>query len=295
MKTLTKNILGAFGLQGRQWLDELFKVITILAKDWSLSDLRPVENMTWHYVAKGQMNHSKPIVLKIGCDKKTIQDEYHALSHFNGYGCIKLLDFNFTYNALLLEQATPGDLLKQTDTLTFNEKITHYAKVINQLANHPLPQNHPFKSVNYWLRALDKLALPIFTPPLIAKAQELRAKLLKTQKAVYLCHGDLHLENIINQQNSWLAIDPKGIIGEIGFEAAAFDLISEEELNNKELNCTEIILERVAMLANSLNIDFNRLLSWIFIRVMLSAQWFVEDGGDPTFMLSLAKLIHSLL
>lgn len=66
----------------------------------------------------------------------------------------------------------------------------------------------------------------------VNKAKQLKSKLFDSVKHEYLCHGDLHLEKIILNKNEWLAIDPKGIIGEMAFEASAFDLLSNDELKD---------------------------------------------------------------
>ena len=72
------------------------------------------------------------------------------------------------------------------------------------------------------------------------------------------------------------------------------DLISKEEVTNIE-NLSSKITTRVTLLADALGLDFDRLLAWIFLRVIISAQWFVEDNGNPNEMLFLAKQIYPLL
>lgn len=126
------------------------------------------------------------------------------------------------------------------------------------------------------------------------KQQQLKEKLLNTVQDEYLCHGDLHLENIIQHGSNWLAIDPKGIMGEMAFEAAAFDILRPAEIKNNS-TLSLIILDRVANLATALNIDFNRLLGWIFLRIIISAQWFIEDKANPSNSLVLAKQVYPLL
>jgi FkbM family methyltransferase len=96
------------------------------------------------------------------------------------------------------------------------------------------------------------------------------------------------------QGNSWLAIDPKGMVGEMAFEVAAFDLIDKDEMKNIDA-LSEKITDRVSQLSKKLNLDHNRLLSWIFLRIIISVQWFIEDNGDPGDMLALAKPIYSML
>ncbi len=117
---------------------------------------------------------------------------------------------------------------------------------------------------------------------------------MKTPHRDYLCHGDLHLENIIQQGSNWVVIDPKGIIGEMAFEAAAFDLISQEEMRDLSALPAKIV-HRVQLLSHALDIDYNRLLYWTFLRVIISAQWFIEDNGDPSQMLILANCIYPLI
>lgn len=83
-------------------------------------------------------------------------------------------------------------------------------------------------------------------------------------------------------------------MGEMAFEAAAFDILRPAEIkNNSTLSLT--ILDRVANLATALSIDFNRLLGWIFLRIIISAQWFIEDNANPSNNLALAKQVYPLL
>ena len=78
------------------------------------------------------------------------------------------------------------------------------------------------------------------------------------------------------------------------FEGEAFDILSKEEIES-DADLSLIISERIKHLAEALSLDYQRLLSWIYLRVMISAQWFVEDNGDATDMLKLAKVIYPLV
>lgn len=103
----------------------------------------------------------------------------------------------------------------------------------------------------------------------------------------------LEPQNIIKHKNCWLAIDPKGIIGEMAFEAAAFDLLNKDEEDSTE--AANLLKSRIQLLATSLKISTVRLTAWIFLKIMLSIQWFIEDQGDPTRMLNAAHSIYPLL
>jgi streptomycin 6-kinase len=79
----------------------------------------------------------------------------------------------------------------------------------------------------------------------------------------------------------------------MAFEAAAFDLIREDETH--AVNITLIINQRIIELAKTLEIEEKRLISWMFLRGMLSIQWFIEDSGNPDRMLKMADMVYPIL
>lgn len=290
---LEKNIINSLGSKGQAWLNNLPLMIEKLSKLWCLTDIAPVNNMSWNYVATGLMHNKESIVLKISSDKQLIFDEFQTLQHWNGHGAIRVIHFQPEYQAMLLERAIPGTLLKEWHPDSSEKTIPVYAAVVKAIAGSKPLKNQHYKHVRDWLNAIDKITDPRINSVFIEKARTLRTHLLKTATHEYLCHGDLHLENIIYQTPSWLAIDPKGIIGEMAFEAAAFDLIDKNAPYHPD--ASSLLLKRCQLLAKSLDLDVERLLSWIFLRIILSAQWFVEDKGDPSDMLKLAESVYPLL
>jgi len=278
-KTLEKNVSNVWGEKGREWLSYLPDTIQKLSNDWSLTKIQPVNNMTFNFVALARQADHTPVVLKISCDKQLISDEYNTLQFFNDQVAVKVLNQNEKLNALLLEQAIPGISLKEHGTIALEDRIQIYADVAKTLSDHPKPQDTK-PHVSQWCKAIDRITDSRIPRLLIDHAKQLRSNLLNSAKDEYLCHGDLHLDNILQHHNEWVIIDPKGIIGELAFEAAAFDLLSPEELKNKA-TISEKIIERIKLLSDSLNSSFNRLLSWFFLRAIISAQWHIEDKGDP--------------
>ncbi|GHU15836.1 hypothetical protein FACS189449_13600 [Alphaproteobacteria bacterium] len=65
MTILTDNITSIHGDIGRKWLCDLDSIVADLARKWSLTDLKPFDNLTFNYVLSGFQN-DVPIVLKIG-------------------------------------------------------------------------------------------------------------------------------------------------------------------------------------------------------------------------------------
>lgn len=290
---LEKNVINIWGEKGQDWLSKLPSIINALSIYWSLTDIKPVNNMNYNYVALALQNNKIPVVLKISCDEALILNEYNALQHFNGHGAIKVFEINKEYNALLLEQAIPGCLLKENHPLKIEETIKIYGNVVKALAEQPLPKGN-YTHVSKWCETIDRITDQRIERKFVDKAKELKSILLASAEHEYLCHGDLHLENIIQHDKNWVSIDPKGIIGEMAFEAAAFDLITQAEIKDNA-KIQEKISDRIVKLATILGLDFKRLLAWIFLRVILSAQWFVEDKGDPSNMLVLANYVYPLI
>lgn len=292
MKTLEKNVVNAFGEEGRKWLHSLPEIVERLSHQWSLSYIQPVKNMSWNYVALALQKSNRPVALKISCDKKLILDEYKALQYFDGQGAVKVFEIDHENNALLLEQALPGTILKEKQ-IPIHDKIEIYSQVI-KILNKPIPLNSDYTHAREWCKAIDDIDDQRISKHLVEKAKQLRSELLDSANNEYLCHGDLHLENIIQQDSNWLVIDPKGIIGEMAFEASAFDLLSKEEMEDMAV-AESIIVDRVTQLTAALGVDDKRLLGWIFLRIIISAQWFIEDKGDPANMLKLADYVYPLV
>ena len=96
--------------------------------------------------------------------------------------------------------------------------------------------------------------------------------LTSTERRVTL-HGDLHHFNILSaQREPWLAIDPKGLIGDTGFEVAAF-------LRNPSRPSQALLTRRLDILVDALALDRERTRKWCFAEAMLNAAWSHEEGN----------------
>jgi streptomycin 6-kinase len=93
-----------------------------------------------------------------------------------------------------------------------------------------------------------------------------------------LLHGDLHHDNILTAtRQTWLAIDPKGIVGEPAYETGPLLL----NMFSKEDPQAEKVLARgIAQLSEELGLDQQRIHGWALSRAVLSAIWDLEDTGQ---------------
>ncbi len=261
-----------------------------LARRWALSGVEPISNMSYNYVAKAKSAEHGPVVLKLTCDRKPFEEEVRALRSFGGGGAVSLLEVYFNLKAMLLEQACPGTSLKEHAKGSPESVMEEYVTVVKLLHfDHPIKSSSNFLSLADWFKAFDRVeerAMPGF---LLEKARDLLKERLE-EGPQFVLHGDLHLDNIVRSGKEWLAIDPKGILGPLAFEISAFDLTSERE--QKSGHVTRDLLERrIEHLAMLADIDSKSLRDWVFLRLVLSVAWFIEDKGDPTDHLNLAMLL----
>ena len=286
MDTFKKNILRIWGKQGEIWLSGLDKTIDQLKEHWNLTDLKPVENMTYNYVAKALKDSKEQVVLKISCDIDEVEREYGVYQRHKDNSFVHLFDFYKNKKALLLQQAVPGFSLKSVYLDSPDNTIKIYCSVAKNIFSSHKISHHSFPHIKELLVTLDKTNPSLLPEGVLQKAIQLKDRLLKTSEQDYLLHGDLHQDNILNNGNSWLIIDPKGCIGEKYFELACFDWIHSEELYSL-CQVKKTFERRVHLLAGELQLDFIRLMDWIYVRLVLGCCWALEDKLDPQVFVNL--------
>lgn len=149
------------------------------------------------------------------------------------------------------------------------------------------PELLPLKT---WFRELETVALK--EGGIFQKAQAIAWELLSSPQDIVVLHGDLHHGNILNfGDRGWLAIDPKHIYGERGYDFANLfcnpcsAIAVQPERFQKQLH----------IVADAANLDKIRLLKWIFAYCGLSAAWSIADGEAPQLALDVAGIAEKEL
>ncbi|HEU4433637.1 MAG TPA: aminoglycoside phosphotransferase family protein [Pyrinomonadaceae bacterium] len=231
------------------------------------------------------------VVLKI---TKTIGDEWHSgevLRAFRGAGTVRVLES--AEGAVLLERLDPATELVELVRAGRDEEATAVlAELLSSMAHHDAPARCP--TVTDWGLGFDRYVNNGEIPAeLVHQAAEIYGRLAASQKQVMLLHGDLHHYNALFDANrGWVAIDPKGVVGELEYELGAM-IRNPVELPEFYISRT-VVERRLKQLTGALSLDYDRALGWAFAQAVLSAIWGVEDGFTvtPTHpQLRLAKLI----
>lgn len=284
MNSFQSNIISIYGEKGQAWIDELPELVAAISSKHGLRDLQEVTNLTYNYVLSG-FQGDNPIILKASLDSEGLAREAFALNCFAGCGAVKMLAED--NGILLLERAVSGKSLKSYFQNPEHESIEIACRVMQKLHQANIPTTHNFPHIKDWLKALDRdWKIP---DEYLQKARKLRDQLLQISKPDVLLHGDLHHDNILQNGDYWVAIDPKGVIGKPAYEVAAFIRNPIPELLNYA-DAPNVIHNRITHFAKILELSEHRIIDWCFVQAVLAWVWAIEDGRDTSYFDQLTKI-----
>lgn len=201
----------------------------------------------------------------------------HLLRWRQGHGLVRLL--RAAGSQLLLEHA--GDLALSTvlardgDDAATRIATEVLAQLATPAAKPPPRRLRPLRE--HYAALLQRARSDGHNAPYLAAAA-LAQRLLDTAASDRPLHGDLHHDNIFCGQRGWLAIDPKGLIGDPAFEAANlfFNPLDRDDLCRDPARIAGMAVAFGAALEQSPR----RVLDHAAAYGALSAAWFAEDGDD---------------
>jgi streptomycin 6-kinase len=283
---LARTVVELHGAEGVEWLRRLGGLLGDCAERWSLSLLPPFDHLTYNYVAPAILDDGTDVVVKAGVPNAELAAEIEALRLFDGRAAVRLLEADRKRGVLLLERLKPGSSLRYLS----DEVATSAAVKVMQGLWKPAPLGHPFPTVGDWASGLARLRAQFAgTGPLpsqlVERAERVFAELMASMDDPVLLHGDLHHMNILAaEREPWLAIDPKGVVGEPAYEVGALlrnpmpELLSEPSVGR-------VLERRVDQLVAETGFERGRVLGWGMAQAVLSGWWSLEDhrhGWEPS-------------
>jgi streptomycin 6-kinase len=275
-----------------------------LVRDWGVAVHDTLETLS-SFIAFGNRGN-QPVILKVA---RQPGDEWRCgavMAAFGGRGMARV--YEYVEGAALLERLNPGAHLASIALDGRDEEATEIlADVIDRMSRPCESSDEPsrdalkaFASAQDWGKGFQRyLASGDRQIPasLVAQAQQLYFDLCASQRGVRLLHGDLQHYNVLfDSDRGWLAIDPKGVIGEVEYEIGASLRNPYEEPGL--FASAETVEKRLRYFEAKLKLNSDRALAWGFAQAVLSAIWSVEDGfavdaGNPS--LRLANAIRPIL
>jgi len=238
-----------------------------------------------------------PAVLKVGWPHWEAEHEHLALRHWDGQGAVRLLRADPRRSALLLERLHRTDLM----TVPIIEACEIVAGLYPRLHVAAPPQLYRLSDVSArWSREL--LALPAdaaLPRRYVEQAAGLLAD-LATDPATdgTLLHTDLHFFNVLapyrpDRSESWVAIDPKPLAGDPGFELlAALHNRWEDVVATGDVR--RAVRRRFDLMTATVGLDRQRATGWTLGRILQNALWDAENA-DTTVHTEPDRVIASIL
>ncbi|MFJ5114185.1 aminoglycoside phosphotransferase family protein [Streptomyces sp. NPDC088551] len=215
-----------------------------------------------------------PAVLKLQHLDEESAGEPVALRVWDGDGAVRLLEYDDETGTLLLERLATRDL----GAVDSREAVRIIAELLARLTVVPAPAG---------MRTLGDIAARMLDDVPVASRSlpdEGERRLLRDCAAAVrevadepgdrLLHWDLHYENVLashpgDLRDPWLAIDPKPLAGDPGFELMP-------ALDNR-FDATETRW-RFDLMTDVLGLDRERARAWTLGRVLQNSLWHVADG-----------------
>ncbi|GAB3825414.1 aminoglycoside phosphotransferase family protein [Dactylosporangium cerinum] len=293
LTALQRNVTGVWGREGERGLADLPDLLAGLAADWDLVLGEPYD-LTFHYVAAVRCADGTPAVLKVGFE---LSVEAAALAAFDGRGAARLLRADRDRGALLLEQVSPGDRLRDLVPDHDPEATAILAGLMRRLHVPPvegpptaLSQVTALPTVLSQVAALDRHrgAVPA---DLVGQAAAVMRFLCATATREAVLHGDLHHDNVLRgTRDPWLAIDPHGLVGDPGYEIGS--ILFNPDPGDRDPALTALVPARLRQLSEALGEPVDRLAAWGFVKAVLSEVWTADSGGTPSRARDVAELLR---
>ena len=167
-------------------------------------------------------------------------------------------------------------------TIHNNIEATSIAVAVMQELWKPIKNSHKIQTTAQWFNRLNQpIVLPTgFPATLIDKAKGIAIELHQSMGEPVLLHGDLHHFNILSaNRQPWLAIDPKGVVGEREYEVGAL-LRNPAPDSSTRMDTRKLLARRVDMLAEILGFDRQKIRAWGFSQAVLAAVWCIDSKAN---------------
>ncbi len=265
------------------WFDGLPAALTTWCETWEIAlEYRELPD-TVSMVLFGESARVGPVVLKVGPPNFETRAEIAATRAASGPGMVELFAADPDLSLIMLKRLRPGAMLLHAGLN--DEEATRVAAMRLRSFWRDMSDPGDLIPLTRWTKPLQDFSpLPRegFPNELVIRAQSLLNDMLAHPRPPSLLHGDLHHQNILwREGEGWTTIDPKGLIGERGFDITAWMMNPWGFPNTPGF--LPLANRRLDILSEELGEDRDRLAQWFVVFAALSLCWSldVEQPEDP--------------
>ncbi|TRO61362.1 MULTISPECIES: aminoglycoside phosphotransferase family protein [unclassified Streptomyces] len=210
-----------------------------------------------------------PAVLKLAPGRARPESERSALAHWDGLGAVRLLEPAGAEGVLLLERLHPDVSVR---SLAEAKSMLEAAGTLRRLWVEP-PAGTVFETVaertGRQAEAM-RASADAEAAPLVDAALAVRDELLASAPEARLLHGTFRQSKVLaGERSPWLAVGPDPVVGECAFDLARLVRDRVEDLIASPSG-SATTRRRVKRLAESLDLDQERLRGWTLFRAVES-------------------------
>ncbi|MEH1127699.1 aminoglycoside phosphotransferase family protein [Micromonospora sp. CPCC 206061] len=284
-----------YGEAGKAWIAALPGRAAELMERWELRrDGQPIYGAV-ALVVPVVRDDGTPAMLKLQPIDDETAGEPVALEAWDGDGAVRLLRYEPEDGSLLLERLEGRMLADVPDDLAATRIISELLLRLNAVAAPPGVR----RLADVGAAMLDRV------PDALAKDGDPdRRRLIRDGTAALrevlpepgdrLLHWDLHYENVLaGEREPWLAIDPKPLAGDPGFELLAAlhnrwdDVVATGDV-------PRAVQRRFDLMTEVLGLDRERAVAWTLARILQNKLWEVESD-DATWHSGFDEAVASAL
>jgi streptomycin 6-kinase len=223
-----------------------------------------------------------PVMLKIALvDEERIGGR--LMTWWGGRGAAQVVMHDA--NAVLMERAEGHISLTDLARSSEDDASRIICTVLAQLHTPRVQPPPSLVALTEWFAPLSTVANA--RGGLFSISASIALDLLATQRDTVVLHGDMHHGNVLNfGPRGWLAIDPKGLIGERYFDYANMFCNPDKEVAFRPGRLSR----QLQVVAEAAHLDRTQLLRWIVAWAGLSAAFLVDDGLTPNEALRMVSL-----
>jgi streptomycin 6-kinase len=327
-------ITNTFGEDGEALIANLPALIDEASQRWGLTNVQPVSNLSYNFVAFARRGEvispndkitpqttgrgrfaaapTMDLVLKIGVPRDELTSEIAALRLFNGDGACQLLDADEEKGFLLLERLHPGVMLS---TLEDDEEATYIAAEVMQKiwcdvpveSGSSLPSvqqqavglQSQFIKLSDWFDGLKKIR-PMFNGGMGPFNEKIVARVERSVKDFFAeNHMPVLMHGDFHHFNILLSERGWLVIDPKGVIGPAGYEVGPFMINpwgsfSDGVNFRLRVKRRIDILHEHLGWERERILEWSLAHAVISAWWSIEDNTGGEYAIQFAEMLADL-
>lgn len=267
------------GERGQDWIESLPSLLADLQSEWSIKIGEPFPEAEFNLVARATDAGGNQLVIKVAppFESNEMPGEARYLRTRNGVGAVRLIRENSDSNIILIERAIPGKNLTEEFTGREPESVKPATELLHSILGSSPSDSSGITTIDDWFDGMRRAAGTEFPADYVSKAFDIYDRLSPQPDRTFYLHGDFHPGNIVTATRSpYLAIDPKGLIGHVGYEIAVF-LNNFHWWQETKPDIRDRLDRAVEQFSDAFDIDPLELRQWAYAQMVLGAWWTFDE------------------